>query len=170
MQLSAFVKSSDSCLLKCCYLLGVLHLSVKSFLFLGALLLSASPAIADDFLYMVCKIKGNNTSTHLTSGDVLNKDVEDYLMFKVNLSKSLFRNNRDPEWDRISVIGNTIVQDKKINREGFSAHIRGVLPLNPPGPFSIDNWFKNTTEYQVIKGKGDCRKIDSSKWQKFAVN
>ena len=84
-------------------------------------------------------------------------------MFKVDLSKNLFRNNRDPEWDRIGVIGNTIVQDKKISREGFSARLRGVLPLNPPGPISIDNWFKNTTEHQVIKAKGDCRKTDSSK-------
>ncbi len=138
---------------------------------LGALCLSASPAVADDFLYMVCKIKGSNTSTHLTSLHVLDKkDIEDYLMFKVDLSKSLFRNNRDPEWDRVSVTGNTIVQDKKINREGFSARIRGVLPLYPPGPILIDNWFKNTTEYQVIKGKGNCRKTDSSTWEKFAVN
>ena len=137
---------------------------------LTALLLSTSPALADEYLYMVCKVKGRNTITNLTSGHVLDKkDVEDYVMFKVDLSKSLFRNNRNPDWDRISVIGNTIVQDKKISREGFSARVKGVLPLNLPGPISTDSWFKNTIEYQVIKTKGDCRKIDASMWEKFAV-
>ena len=143
---------------------------MKSLSLFGALLFSASPAIADDYIYMVCKIKGNNTSTNLASGHVLNQVVGDYLMFKVDLSKSVFRNNRDPEWSPIRVTGNTIVQDTKISREGFSAHIRGILPLDPPGPMSIDNWFKSTTEYQVIKGEGECRKTDSSKWEKLAVN
>ena len=137
---------------------------------LAALLLSAPPALADDFLYMVCRVKGSNASTNRISRDVLNNDYVDFLMFKVDLSKSLFRNHRAPEWIRISVVGNTIVQDTKINREGFSAHVKGVLPLNPPGPISIDNWFRNTTEYRVIRGKGDCRKTDSSTWEKLAVD
>ena len=143
---------------------------MKRPLLLAALLLSAPPALADDFLYMVCRVKGSNTSTNLISRDVLNNDYVDFLMFKVDLSKSLFRNHRAPEWIRISVVGNTIVQDTKINREEFSSHVKGVLPLNPPGPISIDNWFRNTTEYRVIRGKGDCRKTDSSTWEKLAVD
>ena len=143
---------------------------MKRPLLLAALLLSAPPALADDFLYMVCRVKGSNTGTNRISRDVLNNDYVDFLMFKVDLSKSLFRNHRAPEWIRISVVGNTIVQDTKINREGFSSHVKGVLPLNPPGPISIDNWFRNTTEYRVIKGKGDCRKTDSSTWEKLAVD
>ncbi len=55
---------------------------------LTALLLSTSPALADDYLYMVCKVKGRNTITNLTSGHAQDKkDVEDYVMFKVDLSR-----------------------------------------------------------------------------------
>ena len=144
--------------------------AMQHLLLIVALFLFASPALADDFLYVVCRIKGSNTSTNLISRDVLNNDYVDFLMFKVDLSKSLFRNHRAPEWIRISVVGNTIVQDTKINGEGFSAHVKGVLPLNPPGSISIDNWFRNTTEYRVIKGKGDCRKTDLSTWEKLAVD
>ena len=143
---------------------------MKLTLLLTTLLLSASPAVADDFLYMVCKIEGQNTYTNLVIKDVADDEYVDYLMFQVDLSKSLFRNHRDPEWAQMSVDGNTIVQDTKINGEGFSAHVKGVLPLNPPGSISIDNWFRNTTEYRVIKGKGDCRKTDSSTWEKLAVD
>ena len=139
-------------------------------LLLTTLILSASPAIADDFLYMVCKIEGQNTSTNLVSKDVIDDDYEDYLMFEVDLSKSLFRNHRDPEWVQMSVDGNTIVQDTKYDREGFTARVRGVLPLNPPGQITIDNWFKTTTEYQVVKGKGDCKMSDSSTWNEINVD
>ena len=137
---------------------------------LTTLLLSASPVVANEFVYMVCKINANDSRTNLASGDVQSNDTEDFLMFKVDLSKKLFRNHRIPEWSRFRVNGTTIIQDTKINREGFSAHVRGVLPLNPPGPISIDNWFKNTTEHQVIQGEGDCRKTNSSTWEKLAVD
>ena len=56
-------------------------------LLLTTLILSASPAIADDFLYMVCKIEGQNTFTNLVSKDVIDDNYEDYLMFEVDLSK-----------------------------------------------------------------------------------
>ena len=138
-------------------------------LLLTTLLLSASPAVADDFLYMVCKIEGQNTFTNLVSKDIADDDYVDYLMFEVDLSKSRFRNQRDPEWAQMSVDGNTIVQDTKYDREGFAARVRGVLPLNLPGPITIDNWFKTTTEYQVVKGKGDCKMSDSSTWKEINV-
>jgi len=138
-------------------------------LLLATLLLSASPAVADDFLYMVCKIEGQNTRTNLVSKDVTDDEYVDYLMFEVDLSKSRFRNHRDPEWAQMSVDGNTIVQDTKYDREGFAARVRGVLPLNLPGPITIDNWFKTTTEYQVVKGKGDCKMSDSSAWKQINV-
>ena len=138
-------------------------------LLLATLLLSASPAVADDFLYMVCKIEGQNTFTNLVSKDVADDDYVDYLMFEVDLSKGRFRNHRDPEWVQMSVDGITIVQDTKYDREGFAARVRGVLPLNPPGPISIDNWFKTTTQYQVVKGKGDCKQSDSSTWKEINV-
>ena len=138
-------------------------------LVLTTLLLSASPVVADDFLYMVCKIEGQNTFTNLVSKDVADDDYVDYLMFEVDLSKSRFRNHRDPEWAQMSVDGNTIVQDTKYDREGFAARVRGVLPLNLPGPITIDNWFKTTTEYQVVKGKGDCKMSDSSTWKEINV-
>ena len=139
-------------------------------LLLATLLLSASPAVADDFLYLVCKIEGQNTYTNLVSKDVTDDEYVDYLMFQVDLSKSLFRNHRDPEWAQMSVDGNTIVQDTKYDRKGFTARVRGALPLKPPGPIWIDNWFKTTTEYQVVKGKGDCKMSDSSTWNEINVD
>ena len=138
---------------------------------LGALLLSAPPVFADDFLHIVCRVEANNKRTALPSGKVISdKVVVDTVMFKVDLTDNKMRNHRGAEWSDIRVKGQSIIQDTKINREGLNAHIRALMPLSPPGPFSIDNWFKNATEYQVIKGEGQCRPADLSIWEKIAVD
>ena len=45
---------------------------------------------------------------------------------------------------------------------GIIGQIQAIMPLNPTGPASINNWFKTNAEYQVIQGEGECREIDSS--------
>ena len=36
------------------------------------------------------------------------------------------------------------------------------MTLNPLGSSTFHNWFKTKTEYEVIKGEGECSEIDSS--------
>ena len=74
------------------------------------------------------------------------------------------RSHRNPLWVDITVEGDQIIEDTKINEDIVIGQIRGIMPLNPPGPALVDNWFKSATEYQVIQGKGECLKIDPSAW------
>ena len=143
----------------------------KLSILLGALLLSASPALADDFVCFVCRVEATNKRTALPSGKVISdKVVEDSVMFKVNLTDNKMRNHRGADWTDIRIEGDSIIQDTKITREGLTAHLKGLMPLRPPGRFIIDNWFKNTTEYQVIKGEGKCFPTNLSNWKKFAID
>ena len=139
---------------------------------LGALLLSsASPAIADVFVCFVCRVEATNKRTALPSGKVISdKVVEDSVMFKVNLTDNKMRNHRGADWTDIRIEGDSIIQDTKIVREGLTAHLKGLMPLSPPGRFIIDNWFKTTIEYQVIKGEGKCFPTNLSNWKKFAID
>ena len=138
---------------------------------LGALLLSATPTFANDHLYFVCRVEATNKRTALPSGKVISdKVVEDSVMFKVDLTDNKMRNHRGADWTDIRIEGDSIIQDTKITREGLTAHLKGLIPLSPPGQFIIDNWFKNTTEYQVIKGEGKCFPTNLSNWNKFAID
>ena len=130
----------------------------------GALLLSASPAVADDFLYVSCEMNGTNKKTALPSGKLIYEGPlqVNTLLFKVDLTNKKLRSNTNAEWSDIRIEGNQIIQDSKFNKKGFSAQVRGVMPLNPPGPTSVHNWYKTKTEYQVIEGEGICTEIDSS--------
>lgn len=134
-------------------------------IYIIAILFAALPASAEDELYMVCRVRGRNTRTAVTSNEIIADEVTvDTLMFKFDMTNKTFRNHRNPTMTGFSVKGDKLIQNDKIRREEFEAHLQGRLPLNPPGPFEIDNWWRNKTEYQVIKGKGDCRPTTRKKW------
>ena len=131
---------------------------------LGALFLSALPALADDFLYVVCDLEGTDKTISLPSGQVISDEpiADTSLRFKINLTEQKARSHKDPVCADISVWGDLIIQYTQIDEGGIIGQIQATMPLNPPGPISINNWFKTQTEYQVIHGEGDCREIDSS--------
>ena len=131
---------------------------------LSALLLSATPAAAYDFLYVSCEMNGTNKITALPSGKVISERplMVNTLLFKIDLTNNKIRSHTVTEWSDIRITENQIIQDDKVNKKGFSGQIRGVMPLNPPGPATVHNWFKTMSEYKVIKAVGECREIDSS--------
>ena len=91
-------------------------------------------------------------------------------MLKVDLTDNKMKNHRGEKWTDIRIQGNSIAQDAKITREGLSSHLKALIPLSPPGRLTIDNWFKNNTEYLAIKGKGQCVPANLSNWKKFAID
>ena len=134
---------------------------------LGALLLSATPAVADKFLYVSCEMNGTHQVTALPSGKVISERplVVNTLLFKIDLTNNKMRSHTVAEWSDIHIKENQIIQDDKFNEKGFSGQVRGVMPLNPPGPAKVHNWYKSKTVYQVIKGEGVCTEIDSSAFE-----
>ena len=61
---------------------------MKLLLLLTTMLLTASPVVADDFLYVVCDMKGTNKTMSLPSGQVISETpLDDYLKFQVNLKR-----------------------------------------------------------------------------------
>jgi len=133
-----------------------------------ALFLTGTPAFAEGELYMVCRVKGRNTRTAIPSGEIISDEVAvDTLMFKFDMSNKTLINHRDPTLADFSVKGDKLIQDTEITREGFVARLHGEFPLNPPGPFVVDNWWRNKAEYQVIKGQGDCRPLTRGKWDEI---
>ena len=138
---------------------------------LSALLLSPSPTFANDYLYFGCRVEATNKRTALPSGKVISdRVVVDSVMFKVDLTDNKMRNHRGEDWTDIQIKGDSRVQDTKITRKGLSGRLKALMPLSPPGRFTIENWFKNTTEYQVIKGEGKCLPTNLSNWKEFAID
>ena len=74
------------------------HLSMKSLLALSALLLSASPAIADDFVYLECENKTVAITKYLKPPRITEEAVtSDIQHLKVDLVNSRFMAAENPQ-------------------------------------------------------------------------
>ena len=134
-------------------------------LLLTTLILSASPVVADDFLYMICKNDTNVKVTDLASGKIIDdKDGEEFLLFKVDLTNKMLRNHVDPGWVDVTVEGDQIIQDTKVRSGNITTQTYASFPLILPGPISIDNQWRKPTELRVAEARGECREIDSFTW------
>jgi len=80
---------------------------------LGALLLFASPAIADEFVYLKCEtkvtvVKKDLKSNKITKGEEL---IEaDHMM--VNLTKSQILTAKEPEWNQDNIVNGVAIIDE----------------------------------------------------------
>ena len=142
-------------------------LTMKLLPIIGALLLSTAPAIADEFLYMACKYEVNIRNMRLPSKEIIDEqDLEDIMLFKVDLTNKRIRLRRNPTWDDISVRNNQIIYDIKTRDDGSSFQGTNVIPLNPPGPSYSDWQARIPKVLRVGKAKGECVEIEPSVFEK----
>ena len=58
-------------------------------LFLGVLFISASPVVADDFVYLMCELKGFNKMTDLKTNEIDRSIVGSHIQhWKLNVANS----------------------------------------------------------------------------------
>ena len=132
---------------------------------LSVLLLSTPPVFANEFLYMMCRTNTNVKVSDLSSGEITDdKDMVEWLVFKVDLTNKKLRNHMFPEWVDVRVEGDRIIQDLRITEGNQSLHSQGSLPLTLPGAISIHNQWRTPPELKVAKVEGRCAEIDSSRW------
>ena len=141
---------------------------MRRLLLISAILFVAVSASAEEELYMVCRVRARNTRTAVTSGKIITDEVAvDTVMLKFDMTNKTFRNHQNPTMTDFIAKGDKLIQNDKITKEKFKAHLLGRFPFNPPGPFEINNWWRNKNEFQVIKGKGDCRPTTLQKWEEI---
>ena len=138
---------------------------MKLSLLLTTLLLSASPVVADDFLYMVCKYGANMKATELPSGKTTENQFEgEFILFKVDLLNKKLRNHVDPRWADVTVEGDQIIQDTKLTLGDTTAETYTLFPLTFPGPISMQDQWRDPSQLIVVNAQGECREIDSFTW------
>ena len=72
-------------------------------------------ASAEDELYRVCRVRGRNTRTAVTSNEIIADEVTvDTLMFKFDMTNKTFRNHRNPTMTGFSVKGDKLIQNEKL--------------------------------------------------------
>ena len=134
---------------------------------IGPLLLSATPAIAGEFLYVACMYEVNIRETRLPSEEIVGeRDIKDIMFYKINLTNKVLKSKTHWSWDDIDIRDNQIILEIKRDDDYHSFQGRSVMPLNPPGPTS-SNWQERTpTALRIGKAKGMCSEIEPSVFEK----
>ena len=72
---------------------------------IGILLLSASPVVADDYLYLECVTKSVTTTKDLKSNQITKREEDSEIShIKVDLANSRTAMAKNPEWEENKIV------------------------------------------------------------------
>ena len=134
---------------------------------LVALLLSASPAVADGFVYLECEVKSVATTKDLKSNQIAKREEStETTHHKVDLAKSRAATAKEPEWEEVKIVDGVAVLDEESTDNGVNISMKASWQIVPPGRLTGDGVFSNDVSSETYKIRGMCKAIDESVFEK----
>ncbi len=134
---------------------------------LSALLLSASPAVANDFVYLECETKSVATTKDLKSNQIMKREeATETTHHKVDLENSRTASAKEPEWEEVKIVDGVGVLDEELSENGFNISMKGSWQIVPPGRLTGDGLFSNDVITETFKVRGMCKASDASVFEK----
>jgi len=138
---------------------------MRSLLVLGALLLSASPAFANDYLYFRCNQSGDFFTTNSTTSKIIeDRHLEDIAYIKVDFKKKTVLDTRSAGPLSFTVQNNIMTVLTKSDDDELKINDVVKMNLLPPYPISSNGTivFKNMNRTNTHRTIGTCEEIDAS--------
>ena len=142
---------------------------MKSLLVLGALLLSASPAVANDLLYLRCKKSDDIVITNSATSKIIEKRTkDDTSVLKIDLTKKTLTDARARFPLGFTVQNKIIIAIYKVDNDELKSS--DIFKLNLISPYSISA--KGTAIVKAMnrsltsRGEGSCEEVDASVFEK----
>ena len=136
---------------------------------LGALLLSASPAFADDFIYLRCESNRFITVKDLKSNQIIRKEENTVIQhLKVDLLNSQIMGSLGGKWEEVEIINGYIVEDKEEIINGNTVIQKASMQFDPTGHIVADVLIRRDSLSELESGKirGICKESDESAFEK----
>ena len=139
---------------------------MRSLLALGALLLSVSPAFADDYLYLRCKLSIDWVQRNsITSKITEDRTIDDIALLKVDFQRKTILDTRSEGGPLdIAIQGKTLIVTQKIEEKEFKLEDDGRIESTPPYAMSGkgSGIFKAKIQIATYSYEGLCEEIDAS--------
>ncbi len=134
---------------------------MKLCLLFWVLILSASPAWADNFLHLNCEVEVVKTKTLLDAMKVLSEDVSSgSIVFKIDLVNSRSKGAGADDWDDIQIIDGVIRDSRAGEVDGFRFEAKRAVWIQPPGKFAVKTVAFNDEIQVTVSTDGECSEID----------
>ena len=148
---------------------------MKALLALSVLLLSASPVLANEFVYLKCDNEMTLTSTEMSTGKIINdgETKSETVYFKIDPNGNRFMSykpssdKRDLKWDEATISGGVLSANMVDKNEALKANGELNLEFKPAGKlrskFSAVAFGMISSEIDI---SGDCVNVDASIFEK----
>ena len=142
---------------------------IKLSFLLGALLLSASPAVSNDYLYLRCKKSDDIVIANSVTSRIVGKSTKDVSsIFKIDLTKKTLTDARAGYPQSFTVQNKTIIITYKVDNDQLKSS--DIFKLNLMPPYSISSKgtaiVKTMNKSLTTKGEGSCEEVDPSVFEK----
>ena len=137
---------------------------------LGALLLSASPAIADGFVYLKCDVEMTRTYQFPFKDQV---DVEENSLveyYKVDTANSRMMMANTAKWAEANIVDGVVIQNFNMVEDGLTHKGYSSMQISPPGVVDMDTTTSNDEVSMRVVVKGSCQSSAASAFQKALEN
>ena len=135
---------------------------------LTALLLSASPAVSKDYLYLRCKKSDDIVITNSATSRIIGKRTKDVTsIFKIDLTKKTLTDARAGYPQSFTVQNKAIIITYKVDNDQLKSS--DIFKLNLMPPYSISSKgtaiVKTMNRSLTSRGEGSCEEVDASVFQ-----
>ena len=135
---------------------------------LSALFLSATPAIADDFLYLRCDFKFSKIGKDLRANKIIEiNEGADVLHSKVDLINSrVMTAEDDAEWEEVEIVNGVYSVGEEKLEDGVTLSTSMLLQVDPPGKMTVNVLSRDDNSSVSFKVTGMCKEVDASVFEK----
>ena len=142
---------------------------MKLQILLGVLLLSASPAVANDYLYLRCKKSDDIVIANSATSRIIGKRTKDVSsIFKIDLTKKTLTDARAGYPQSFTVQNRAIIITYKVDNDQLKSS--DIFKLNLMPPYSISSKgtaiVKTMNKSLTTRGEGSCEEVDASVFEK----
>jgi len=131
----------------------------------GALLVSASPAIADDYLYLRCKTSVDLVNTNSTTSKITeDRTMDDISILKVDFKMKIILDSRSEGPLDIEIQDKFLTIPQRINDKELELEDIGRIELTPPYALSGKGTaiYKSKNQTSTFSYEGLCKEVDAS--------
>ena len=128
---------------------------------ISALLLSASPAFADDLIYLKCDVKVTTTTIQSSTNEVLDKkDLATEEFYKIDTINSRLTSDNSGDSKDVTIANGIATDQFKEVENGVTSEGKAFVEFSPPGVFGMEYTASEDDISLKMVVTGTCQNTD----------
>ncbi|QNI54535.1 putative conserved secreted protein [Synechococcus sp. BIOS-E4-1] len=127
----------------------------------GVLLLSASPAIAEDLIYLECDVKATETTIQSSTNEILEKrDLATVGFYKIDTINSRLTSDNSGDWEDATIANGIATGQFNEVENGVTVVGKALIEFSPPGVFNMQYTASQDDILLKMVMTGTCQDTD----------